>query len=132
MLRKFLPLFAGGLVGLAPMTSIHRQAAAEIICGTGYYLSLGRCVLVPAQPFVVAPVVAPVVVPAPVIVAPVGVVGAEPVYRGGAYYGPNGVNGYRGRYGAGAVSGPNGSYGVRGPGGATYVHTENHGNYYRR
>jgi hypothetical protein len=128
MLRNFLPLLAGGLVGLAPIASIQRPAAAEIICGTGYYLSVGQCVLVPAQPFVVDPVVAP----APVIVAPVGAVGGAPVYRGGAYYGPNGVNGYRGRYGAGAVSGPNGSYGVRGPGGATYVHTENHGNYYRR
>ena len=128
MLRKVLPLLAGGLVGLAPIASNHRPAAAEIICGTGYYLSMGQCVLVPAQPFVVAPVV----VPAPVIVAPVGVVSGEPVYLGGAYYGANGVNGYRGRYGGGAVSGPNGSYGVRGPGGATYVHTESHGNYYRR
>jgi hypothetical protein len=131
MLRKVLPLLAGGLVGLAPIVSSHRPATAEIICSTGYYLSVGQCVLVPAQPFVVAP--APVVVaPAPVIVAPVGVVGGGPVYRGGAYYGANGVNGYRGRYGGGAVSGPNGSYGVRGPGGATYVHTESHGNYYRR
>ena len=131
MLRKVLPLLAGGLVGLAPIVSSHRPATAEIICGTGYYLSVGQCVLVPTQPFVVAP--APVVVaPAPVIVAPVGVVGGGPVYRGGAYYGANGVNGYRGRYGGGAVSGPNGSYGVRGPGGATYVHTESHGNYYRR
>ena len=131
MLRKVLPLLAGGLVGLAPTVSGHRPAAAEIICGTGYYLSVGQCVLVPAQPFVVAP--APVVVaPAAVIVAPVGVVGGGPVYRGGAYYGANGVNGYRGRYGGGAVSGPNGSYGVRGPGGATYVHTESNGNYYRR
>ena len=131
MLRKVLPLLAGGLVGLAPLVSSHRPATAEIICRTGYYLSVGQCVLVPAQPFVVAP--APVVVaPAPVIVAPVGVVGGGPVYRGGAYYGANGVNGYRGRYGGGAVSGPNGSYGVRGPGGATYVHTESHGNYYRR
>ena len=128
MLRKVLPLLAGGLVGIAPMVSTNRPAAAEIICGTGYYLSVGQCVLVPAQPFVVAPVV----VPAPVIVAPVRVVGGEPVYRGGAYYGANGVNGYRGRYGGGAVSGPNGSYGVRGPGGATYVHTESHGNYYHR
>jgi len=128
MLRKVLPLLAGGLVGLAPIVANHRPAAAEIICGTGYYLSVGQCVLVPDQPFVVAPVV----VPAPVIVAPVGVVGGEPVYRGGAYYGANGVNGYRGRYGGGAVSGPNGSYGVRGPGGATYVHTESHGNYYHR
>jgi hypothetical protein len=128
MLRNVLPLLAGGLVGLAPIVS-SSPAAAEIICGTGYYLSVGQCVLVPGQPFV-AP--APVVVaPAPVIVAPV-VVGGEPVYRGGAYYGANGVNGYRGRYGGGAVSGPNGSYGVRGPGGATYVHTESHGNYYRR
>lgn len=122
MLRNVLPLLAGGLVGLAPIVS-NAPASAEIICGTGYYLSLGQCVLVPGQPFVVAP--------APVIVAPV-VVGGEPVYRGGAYYGANGVNGYRGRYGGGAVSGPNGSYGVRGPGGATYVHTESHGNYYRR
>jgi len=103
MLHKVLPLLAGGLVGLAPIASSPRPAAAEIICGTGYYLSVGQCVLVPAQPFVVAPV---------------GVVGGEPVYRS--------------RYGGGAVSGPNGSYGVRGPGGATYVHTENHGNYYRR
>ena len=103
MLRKVLPVLAGGLVGLAPMVSIHRPAAAEIICGTGYYLSMGQCVLVPAQPFVVAPV---------------GVVVGEPVYRN--------------RYGGGAVSGPNGSYGVRGPGGSTYVHTESHGNYYRR
>jgi len=117
MLRKVLPLLAGGLVGLAPLVSGHRPAAAEIICSTGYYLSVGQCVLVPAQPFVVAPV---------------GVVGGGPVYRGGAYYGANGVNGYRGRYGGGAVSGPNGSFGVRGPGGATYVHTESHGNYYRR
>jgi len=125
MFRNVLPLLAGGLVGLAPIVSSHRPvAAAEIICSTGYYLSAGQCVLVPAQPFVVAP--------APVVVAPGGVVGGEPVYRGGAYYGANGVNGYRGRYGGGAVSGPNGSYGVRGPGGATYVHTENHGNYYRR
>jgi len=130
MLRKFLPLLAGGLLlGLPPIVLTHRPAVAEIICGTGYYLSLGQCVLVPAQPFVVDPVV---VGPAPVIIAPGGVVGGAPVYRGGAYYGANGVNGYRGRYGAGAVSGPNGSYGVRGPGGATYVHTENHGNYYRR
>ena len=122
MLCKVLPLLAGSLIGLAPILSSPRSAAAEIICGTGYYLSVGQCVLVPAQPFVVAP--------APLVVAPVGVV--APVYRGGAYYGANGVNGYRGRYGAGAVSGPNGSYGVRGPGGSTYVHTENHGNYYRR
>jgi hypothetical protein len=128
MLRKVLPLLAGGLVGLAPIAASHRPVAAEIICSTGYYLSVGQCVLVPAQPFVVAPVV----MPAPVIVAPVGVVGGGAVYRGGAYYGANGVNGYRGRYGGGAVSGPNGSYGVRGPGGATYVHTESHGNYYRR
>jgi len=118
MLRNVLPLLAGGLVGLAGLAPVvsNAPASAEIICGTGYYLSLGQCVLVPGQPFVVAP--APVVVaPAPVIVAPV-VVGGEPVYRG--------------RYGGGAVSGPNGSYGVRGPGGATYVHTESHGNYYRR
>jgi hypothetical protein len=129
MLRKVLPMLAGGLVGLAPIAASHRTAAAaEIICSTGYYLSSGQCVLVPAQPFVVAPVV----MPAPVIGAPVGVVGGGAVYRGGAYYGANGVNGYRGRYGGGAVSGPNGSYGVRGPGGATYVHTESHGNYYRR
>lgn len=116
MLRKVLPLLAGGLVGLAPTVSSYRPAVAEIVCGTGYYLSVGQCVLEPAR----------------VIVAPVGVVVAEPVYRGGAYSGANGVNGYRGRYGGGAVSGPNGSYGVRGPGGATYVHTESHGNYYHR
>jgi len=129
MLRKLLPLLTGGLVGFAPIAATNLSASAEIVCGTGYYLSVGQCVLVPTQPFVVAP--APGIV-VPVGVAPVGVVEEGPVYRGGAYYGAYGVNGYRGRYGAGAVSGPNGSYGVRGPGGATYVHTENHGNYYRR
>jgi hypothetical protein len=103
MLGKVVPLLAGGLVGLIPLVSLHRPAIAELICGTGYYLSLGQCVLVPTQPFVVAPV---------------GLGGGAAIDRG--------------RYGAGAVSGPNGAYGVRGPGGATYVHTENRGSYYRR
>jgi hypothetical protein len=104
-------------------------AEAQVVCGIGYAYNGVSCEL--ATPLM------PPVVPAwgPVSGAYYGTYYGAPrvaVYGGTTYHGGWGATGYRGPDGWSGISASNGAWGVRGPGGGAYVHTENHGNFYRR
>ncbi|WP_411871975.1 hypothetical protein [Vulcanococcus limneticus] len=127
MLMRHLFIAAAALLVAAP-------AHAGVVCGIGTYWSAVDQTCVPYGGAVVEPVVDPVVYGA--AVAPRAAVYGGYVdhgdWGGTAYRGYDGGAAYRGSYGGAAVRGPGGDAAVRGPDGGAAVHTEYHGNFYRR
>lgn len=136
MLMRHLVIAAAALFVAAP-------AHAGVVCGIGTYWSAVDQTCIPTGGVVVDPVVDPVVYGASV--APRTAVYGGYVdhgdwggtaYRGvdgsAAYRGADGGAAYRGAYGGAAVRGPGGDAAVRGPDGGAAVHTDYHGNFYRR
>jgi len=98
--RTAVRIATGSLLAVLPALTGIRADSAELVCGSGYYVYQGACVIVPGRGVGVAP--APVVVPTPVY-------GARPYYGAPGY----GTRGY-GAPGVPAAGAP--GYGAAGQG----------------